>query len=262
MFIVDSDDSSQPSCLEDLDLSTAIASSYDDRNGERYPWPLFPTSKCLKSPLNPVLLASEQSEDAIQATSSQLIPSFCNAEVPFLPDAQRQLLPLEQETKAETKPAIDAEWLSHTMPAIKPVMKSLIKPEVKPELKPEFGDGDRVELTGIRLGAASRLYRPIPEALQRIMHDVQSDDVRVLAHLGLKTVLKQHQKEAVIFALNRAVYDMSTAIFDSMGLGKTVETLVKAPKQNLIFDTKHQTLNTRRPLYAAFEVGTTQICHS
>ncbi len=61
------------------------------------------------------------------------------------------------------------------------------------------------------------------------MQDVQSDDVRVLALLGLKTVLKEHQKEAVIFALMRANSDKSTAIFDSMGLGKTVETQVQAP---------------------------------
>ena len=57
------------------------------------------------------------------------------------------------------------------------------------------------------------------------MQDIQSDDIHVLAGLGFKTVLKPHQKDAVVFALRRANSNMGTLILDSMGLGKTVETL-------------------------------------
>ncbi len=68
-------------------------------------------------------------------------------------------------------------------------------------------------------------HNRLSEALQRIIHDIQSDDLHDLARLGFKTVLKPHQKEAVVFALHRANCDMGTLILDSMGLGKTVETL-------------------------------------
>lgn len=84
---------------------------------------------------------------------------------------------------------------------------------------------------------------------EQIIRDVASDDLQVLLKLGLKTVLKPHQKvfpafvfahiraivmltlpsgpqDGVIFALKRAFeQNTGTAIFDAMGLGKTVESL-------------------------------------
>jgi hypothetical protein len=115
-----------------------------------------------------------------------------------------------------------------------------IKAEMKPAIKPEGGGGrggddGRGRAAGGESGGSPDfpidrsqilpLDRPISEDLQQIMQDIQSDDIRVLSRLGFRTVLKPHQKEAVVFALHRASCDMGTLILDSMGLGKTVETL-------------------------------------
>jgi hypothetical protein len=83
---------------------------------------------------------------------------------------------------------------------------------------------------------------------QQLIRDITSDDLNVLRQLGFSTVLKPHQKvllifetmslrylnlflsfspqDGVAFALKRAFREgVGTAIFDAMGLGKTVESL-------------------------------------
>jgi SNF2 family DNA or RNA helicase len=117
-----------------------------------------------------------------------------------------------------------------SLTGVKPEVKAEIKPEIKPEVKPEGGNGRGGGVADIPEDFSAPLHppqpqRPIPAALQQIIQDIQSDDVVVLARLGFKTVLKPHQKEAVVFALHRANCDLGTAVLDSMGLGKTVETL-------------------------------------
>lgn len=234
--IVDDDDDSSHLSVDDVELSAAIEASLADRargTGQEAP---ERGSIAIASTESFVAGHVRQSpkESSVKAEYAELDRAHhevkrikCEVEFkqestltpPQPPRSQASLAGVKLHVKPEIKPEI-----------IKPEIKPEIKSEVKPEVKPEGGNGRGGGVADIPEDFSALLHppqpqRPIPAALQQIIQDIQSDDVGVLARLGFKTVLKPHQKEAVVFALHRANCDLGTAILDSMGLGKTVETL-------------------------------------